>query len=59
MNPSQAVKPEVLLSIPRVARLMDLPSEAVRRAFRGNQLREEARIDPRPARDGPTVLGRC
>ena len=33
---------EVLLSITRVARLADLPSESVRRAIRSKQLRAEA-----------------
>jgi len=42
MNSSQAIKPEVLLSITRVARLMDLPSESVRCAVRSKQLRAEA-----------------
>ena len=42
MNSSQTIKPEVLLSITRVARLMDLPSESVRRAIRSKQLRAEA-----------------
>ena len=42
MNSLQSVKPEVLLSITRVARLMDLPSESVRRAIRSKQLRAEA-----------------
>jgi len=42
MNSSQTIKPEVLLSINRVARLMDLPSESVRRAIRSKQLRAEA-----------------
>ena len=42
MNSSQSIKPEVLLSITRVARLMDLPSEFVRRAIRSKQLRAEA-----------------
>ena len=42
MNSSQSVKPEVLLSITRVARLADLPSESVRRAIRSKQLRAEA-----------------
>ena len=42
MNSSRSVKPEVLLSITRVARLADLPSESVRRAIRSKQLRAEA-----------------
>lgn len=42
MNSSQSVKPEVLLSITRVARLAGLPSESVRRAIRSKQLRAEA-----------------
>lgn len=42
MNSSQTIKPEVLLSITRVARLMDLPSESVRRAIRSKQLPAEA-----------------
>ena len=42
MNSSQAIKPEVLLSITRVARLMDLPSESVRHAIRSKQLPAEA-----------------
>lgn len=42
MNTSQSVKPEVLLSITRVARLVDLPRESVRRAIRSKQLRAES-----------------
>ena len=42
MNTSQSVKPEVLLSITRVTRPADLPSESVRRAIRSKQLRAEA-----------------
>ena len=42
MNSSRTIKPEVLLSIARVARLMALPSESVRRAIRGKQLPAEA-----------------
>ena len=42
MNSSQSVKAEVLLSITRVTRLMDLPSESVRHAIRSKQLRVEA-----------------
>ena len=41
MSSSQSVKPEVLLSITRVARLTDLPSESVR-AIRSKQLRAKA-----------------
>lgn len=42
MNSSQPIKPEVLLSITRVARLMDLPSESVRHAIRSKRLPAEA-----------------
>ena len=42
MSSSQGIKPEVLLWITRVARLMDLSSESVRRAIRSKQLRAEA-----------------
>ena len=42
MNASQSTKPEVLLSINRVDRLMNLPSESARCAIRGKQLRAEA-----------------
>lgn len=42
MDASQSVEPEVLLSITRVARLMNLPIESVLRAIRDKQLHAEA-----------------